>query len=229
MSTQGERKSGVKPDLSHLCLFVSRVYCRKTGKRPAKLDRYCFTGILLGFPFTDSNIRYIETTMHQEKLAHHSIIDEACYTSPLCPLVASFLYNLGLPPPAVPSTPLPSPPKPPIAHYSIFPSKSPSPLPLAAFHPLPIPEFILISLQQLKYICDVLQMTSCLSTSLGHTIITSWKQQCQFRAQILLMVSYYQAIILEESSFLILSIKSQCTVHLAGAPLFAIIVFTPFS
>ena len=51
---------GVKPDLSNLKIFGSRVCVKRTGKRRRKLDRHDFTGIFIGYTATDQNIRYID-------------------------------------------------------------------------------------------------------------------------------------------------------------------------
>jgi len=87
---------GVKPDLSHLKVFGSRVCVKRSGDRGGKLDRNDFSGIFLGFTATDHNIRYLDLTTGIVKQSHHAQFDEAWYMQPERPPAAQLLYDLGL-------------------------------------------------------------------------------------------------------------------------------------
>ena len=52
--------TGLKPDLSNLRIFGSRVFVKKPGKRKYKLDHHTAKGVFLGFTATQKNIRYID-------------------------------------------------------------------------------------------------------------------------------------------------------------------------
>ena len=52
--------TGRRPDLSNLWIFGSRVYARKPGKRPAKLDFDMSTGIFLSHTATTRNVNFID-------------------------------------------------------------------------------------------------------------------------------------------------------------------------
>ena len=68
--------TGNVPELSKLRIFGSRVYNRKPGKRPAKLDHHTATGIFLGFAATNKNIKYIDEKPGRVKVGTHAIFDE---------------------------------------------------------------------------------------------------------------------------------------------------------
>ena len=94
--TPFEMWHGKKPNLTHLRVFGSRVYVKKTGDRPAKLDRHAFKGIFIGYTATDKNIRYIDVDSGMVKSSHHAVFDEAWYTQEERPPTAQLLYTLGL-------------------------------------------------------------------------------------------------------------------------------------
>ena len=87
---------GMKPDLSHLKLFGSRVCVKRSGDRSCKLDRNDFTGIFLGFTATDHNIIYLDLESGLVKRSHYAQFDEAWYLQSACPPAAQLLFDLGL-------------------------------------------------------------------------------------------------------------------------------------
>ena len=87
---------GMRPDLSRLRVFGSRVCVKRAGKRAAKLDHNDFTGIFLGYTATDHNVQYIDLTSGIVKTSHHADFDEAWYLQPNRPPAAQLLYDLGL-------------------------------------------------------------------------------------------------------------------------------------
>jgi hypothetical protein len=87
---------GIKPDLSNLKVFGSRVCIKRSGDRSGKLDCNDFTGIFLGFTATDHNINYLDLDSGIVKHSRHTIFDEAWYLQPNRPLAAQLLYDLGL-------------------------------------------------------------------------------------------------------------------------------------
>ena len=94
--TPFEMWHGKKPNLTHLRVFGSRVCVKKSGDRPAKLDRHAFRGIFIGYTATDKNIRYIDLDSGMVKSSHHAVFDEAWYTQEKRPPTAQLLYTLGL-------------------------------------------------------------------------------------------------------------------------------------
>ena len=96
MMTPYEAWHGIKPDLTKLRIFGSRVCVKRTGKRRSKLDRHDFTGIFLGYTATDENIRYVDVNSRIVKTSHHAIFDEAWYLQPKRPPFAQMLYDVGL-------------------------------------------------------------------------------------------------------------------------------------
>ena len=146
MMTPFEAWHGIKPDLSKLRVFGSRVCVKRRGKRRSKLDRHDFTGIFLGYTATDENIRYVDVDTRIVKTSHHAIFDEAWYLQPRRPPFAQMLYELGLeyvpdkissppqgPPPPAPYPQLLKPPK--LEHSACY-----TPLPLRLSTP---PEFFM--------------------------------------------------------------------------------------
>ena len=93
--TPYEMWHGKKPDLRHLRIFGSRVCVKKSGDRPAKLDKHAFHGIFIGYTATDKNIRYIDVDSGLVKSCHHAVFDEAWYTQDKRPPTAQMLYSLG--------------------------------------------------------------------------------------------------------------------------------------
>jgi hypothetical protein len=141
MMTPFEAWHGIKPDLSRLRVFGSRVCVKRTGKRRSKLDRHDFTGIFLGYTATDENIRYVDVDTRIVKTLHHAIFDEAWYLQKRRPPFAQMLYDIGLEfiPDTIPAPPQGPPPKalyPPIHKPTKLPPKACStPLPLCISSP----------------------------------------------------------------------------------------------
>ena len=89
--------TGLKPDLTNLKIFGSKVYARRTGRRPYKLDNHVDTGIFLGYTATDKNYIYVDWDSGRFKIASHVIFDEAHMSTPTSktPLAAQALQRLG--------------------------------------------------------------------------------------------------------------------------------------
>jgi hypothetical protein len=83
--TPYESLTGLKPDLSGLRIFGSRLYARKPGKRSAKLDSNTYKGYFLGFNATDKNVLYIDEDSGRIKSGTHVIFD--------CPLLHPILHS----------------------------------------------------------------------------------------------------------------------------------------
>ncbi len=86
---------GKKPNLKYLRLFGARVAVKKTGPRPAKLDKHSFHGIFLGYSATDQNIIYLDLNTGRVLTSHHATFNEAWYLFPKRPPAAQLLYELG--------------------------------------------------------------------------------------------------------------------------------------
>ena len=95
--TPQEAHTGVKPDLSRLRVFGSRVLCKVLGKRTAKIDHHIYKGIFIGYGATDKHIGYIDSITSREKTATHAVFNEAHYTSTTRPPGPQLLYSLGMP------------------------------------------------------------------------------------------------------------------------------------
>jgi hypothetical protein len=87
---------GLRPDLSQLKVFGSRVCVKRAGNRAGKLDHNNFTGIFLGYSAMDHNVHYSNLTSGIVKTSHHAEFNEAWYLQPHHPLAAQLLYDLGL-------------------------------------------------------------------------------------------------------------------------------------
>ena len=89
--------TGKRPNLSRLRIFGSRVYAKKSGDRPAKLDQHAAEGTFLCFSATDSNIYFIDDDTGRVKIGQHVVFDEAHMTVPAghAPLAAQALQRLG--------------------------------------------------------------------------------------------------------------------------------------
>ena len=89
--------TGKCPNLSHLQIFGSFIYARKTGNQPAKLDYHTAQGIFLTFTATGNNVYYLDYETGQVHIGQHVIFDEAHITVPAgyVPLVAEALQRLG--------------------------------------------------------------------------------------------------------------------------------------
>ena len=96
-STPYYKFTGKQPDLSNLRIFGSKVYSKRPGKRPYKLDRHTDTGLFLGYTATDSNIIYIDIESARVKTAAYAIFDEAHFTTTAAetPIAAQTLQRLG--------------------------------------------------------------------------------------------------------------------------------------
>jgi hypothetical protein len=89
---------GIKPDISHLKLFGSRVCVKRSGNRRSKLDKHDFKGIFLGYTATDHNILYLDLDSGIVKHSHHAQFDEAWYLQATRPPASQLLYDLGVEP-----------------------------------------------------------------------------------------------------------------------------------
>ena len=89
--------TGRKPDLSNLRIFGSRVFARKPGKRPAKLDHHTSKGIFLSHTATSGNVNFIDDATGLIMNGTHVMFDEAHMTVPAshAPLAAQALQRLG--------------------------------------------------------------------------------------------------------------------------------------
>jgi deoxyuridine 5'-triphosphate nucleotidohydrolase len=96
-TTPHEAFTGIKPDLSRLRIFGSRVYARMPGMRKAKLDSNTYKGYFLGYTATDKNVYYIDSDSGKIKIGTHVIFDEAHMSEPASkvPLAAQTLQRLG--------------------------------------------------------------------------------------------------------------------------------------
>ena len=94
--TPYERLCGVKPNLSNLRVFGSRVVTKRTGKRPAKLSKHSFNGIFLRYAKTMRNIVYMDTTTRKIKTATHALFDEGHYSYSNRPPGGQRLFDMGL-------------------------------------------------------------------------------------------------------------------------------------
>ena len=98
---------GMRPDLSQLKMFGSRVCVKRPGKRRAKLDRHDYQGIFLGYSARDQNIHYLDLNSGLVKTSHHAYFDEAWYLQPSRPPAAQLLYSLGQLDDSMASSPIP--------------------------------------------------------------------------------------------------------------------------
>jgi hypothetical protein len=87
---------GIKPDISHLKLFGSRVCVKQSGKRRSKLDRHDLKGLFLGYTATDQNIIYLDSDSGVVKQSHHAQFDEAWYLQYSRPPAAQLMFDLGV-------------------------------------------------------------------------------------------------------------------------------------
>ena len=96
-TTPFQASTGKRANLSRLRIFGSRVYARKTGNHPAKLDHHASEGIFLSFTATDSNVYYLDDKTGTIKIVQHVVFDEAHMTRPAgyAPLAAQALQQLG--------------------------------------------------------------------------------------------------------------------------------------
>jgi hypothetical protein len=86
----------IKPDISHLKIFGSRVCVKQSGKRHSKLDCHDFKGLFLGYTATDQNIVDLDLDSGVVKQSHHAQFDEAWYLQDSRPPAAQLLFDLGV-------------------------------------------------------------------------------------------------------------------------------------
>ena len=89
--------TGNKPDLTHLKIFGSKIYAKRSTKRKYKLDNNVDEGIFLGYTATNQNIIYVDAKTGRFKTATHVIFDEAHMSTPTSntPIAAQALQRLG--------------------------------------------------------------------------------------------------------------------------------------
>ena len=95
--TPYEAITGKQPDLSNLRTFGCRIFVKKPGKRPDKLDYHTSNGIFMGYTASMKNMYYIDDMTNQIKIGVHAYFDEAHFTVPKeqAPLAAQNLQTLG--------------------------------------------------------------------------------------------------------------------------------------
>ena len=95
--TPFEALTGSKPDVTNLRIFGSRLFAKKPGERPAKLDHHTSNGIFVGYTATTKNVYYIDDLTNNVKMGTHALFDEAHFTvnSNHAPLAAQALQRLG--------------------------------------------------------------------------------------------------------------------------------------
>ena len=95
--TPYEALTGTKPNITNLRTFGCRVFVKKPGDKPAKLDHHTSNGIFVGYTATTKNIYYINDSSLNVKIGVHALFDEAHFTSPKAsaPLAAQALQVLG--------------------------------------------------------------------------------------------------------------------------------------
>ena len=96
-NTPFEQFTGTKPDLRNFKIFGSRVYAKRPGRRPFKLDHHTASGYFLGYTATNKNVLYIDELSGRVKTATHIIFDEAHMSNRkgTAPLAAQTLQRLG--------------------------------------------------------------------------------------------------------------------------------------
>jgi hypothetical protein len=77
--TPFEAYYGLRPDLSHLKVFGSRVCVKISGICHGKLNHHDFKGIFLGYTATDQNIVYLDLDTGVVKRSHNAQFDEVWY------------------------------------------------------------------------------------------------------------------------------------------------------
>ena len=92
-----EAFTGSKPDVSNLKIFGSRVYAKKPGHRPFKLDQHAYEGIYLGSTSNEKNVYIKDHKSNRVKIGAHVYYDEAHMAAPAgkVPLAAQALQRLG--------------------------------------------------------------------------------------------------------------------------------------
>ena len=95
-STPYEQLTGVKPDLSKLRIFGSRIITRKPGPRNPKISKHSYSGIFLRYAKTMKNIVYYDTTTKRIKTTTYAKFDEAHFSYEHKPPGAKILIDLGV-------------------------------------------------------------------------------------------------------------------------------------
>ena len=92
-----EAFTGMKPDVSNIRIFGSKVYAKKAGNRPFKLDNHAYEGIYLGSTSNEKNVYIRDTHSKKIKIGTHVYFDEAHFSTPTmkAPLAAQALQRLG--------------------------------------------------------------------------------------------------------------------------------------
>ena len=94
-STPYQQLTGVKPNLTNLKVFGTRITVRKPGLRSAKISNHFYSGIFLRYAKTMRNFVYIDTTTKRIKTSTHAEFDEAHYSQESRPRGARALMHLG--------------------------------------------------------------------------------------------------------------------------------------
>ena len=93
--TPYEKLTGLKPDLTKLRIFGSRIVTRKPGRRNPKLSKHSYSGIFLRYAKTMKNIVYLDTTTNRIKTTTYAKFDEAHFSHSDKPPGARILLELG--------------------------------------------------------------------------------------------------------------------------------------
>ena len=96
-TTPTEAFTGTKPNLANLRIFGSRVFAKKPGNRPFKLDNHAYEGIYLGHTSNNRNVYIRDQQSGRIKIGAHVYFDEAHMTAPAgkVPLAAQALQRIG--------------------------------------------------------------------------------------------------------------------------------------
>ena len=94
--TPYEQLTGMKPDLSKLRIFGSRIITRKPGPRNPKISKHSYSGIFLRYAKTMKNIVYLDTNTKRIKTTTYAKFDEAHFSYENKPPGARILIDLGL-------------------------------------------------------------------------------------------------------------------------------------
>jgi len=70
-----ESLTASKPNITNLRIFGSRIFVKKLGKRPAKLDHHISNGTFISYTATTTNIYYIDDKTNNVKNGTHALFD----------------------------------------------------------------------------------------------------------------------------------------------------------
>jgi dUTP pyrophosphatase len=89
--------TGQRPRDANIHIWGCRMYAKKKGDRPHKLDYHTITGIYLGHTATDKNIVYQDLQTKRIKTTTFAVFDEANYTVPTAQrsTTSQMLIDLG--------------------------------------------------------------------------------------------------------------------------------------